>query len=118
MHISSTAESDFFSLSESVTLSPTTTKRCVSVNIVQDSLLEEAEYLTVSLSFTNEQSSVLISQQNATIYIIDDDGELEHIHKFLRITNKTRGTCTSYIMYNLLLIETMHHCMHDNSNTD
>ena len=59
-----------------LSLSPNTTQQCVNIAILDDSEMEETEFLTLSLSLTSEQNSVALSQPNATVYIIDNDGEL------------------------------------------
>ena len=76
--------SDYNIQSNNVTLSDTTTRQCVSVDVVDDSVLEDTESLTVSLSLTREQSSVSLSPPAATIFITDNDGEsLNHFHFFI-----------------------------------
>ena len=71
----SAERSDYDRLSNSVTLSDTTTQQCVSLDIVDDSVLEDIESLTVSLSLNGEQNGVSLSAHTATIFINDDDGE-------------------------------------------
>ena len=66
---------DYTRFTGSVTLSPTTSVHCVSVMIENDSLLEETEILTVSLSMSHELNSVQLTVPTATILITDDDGE-------------------------------------------
>ena len=58
-----------------MTLSDTATQQCVSLDIVDDSVLEDTESLTVSLSLNGERNGVLLSLPTATIFITDDDGE-------------------------------------------
>ena len=60
---------------QAVTLTPTVTQQCVSVMIVDDSVLEKTEFLTVSLLLTGDMDGVQLSQHAATIFIIDDDGK-------------------------------------------
>ena len=71
----SAEKSDYDKLSNNVTLSDTNTQQCVLVDIVDDSVLEDIESLTVSLSLNGEQNSVSLSPHTATIFINDDDGE-------------------------------------------
>ena len=71
----SAERSDYDRLSNDVTLSHTTTQQCVSLDILDDSVLEDIESLTVSLSLNGEQNSVSLSPHTATIFINDDDGE-------------------------------------------
>lgn len=55
-----------------VTLSPTASRYCLSVSIVDDSVPEDTECLTVSFSLTKEQRGVILSQQSSNVHIIDD----------------------------------------------
>ena len=64
---------DHTALTETVTLTPTDAQQCVSVMIEDDSVLEETESLTVSLSLTGVLDRVQLSQHTATIVITDDD---------------------------------------------
>ena len=81
MYINSTDVSDFQYVNKSsppgsLSLSPNTTQQCVNIDILDDSEMEETEFLTLSLSLTSEQNSIALSQPNATVYIIDNDSEL------------------------------------------
>ena len=71
----SAERSDYDRISNNVTLSDTTTQQCVSLDIVDDSVLEDIESLTVSLSLPVKQDSVSLSPPTATIFITDDDSE-------------------------------------------
>ena len=71
----STDEGDYTALTRAVTLTPTVTQQCVLVMIEDDSVLEETESLTVSLSLTGAPDSVQLSEQTATIVITNDDGK-------------------------------------------
>ena len=71
----SVEKSDYDRLSNNVTLSDTTTEQCVSLDIVDDSVLEDIESLTVSLSLPVKQDSVSLSPPTATVFITDDDSE-------------------------------------------
>jgi hypothetical protein len=64
---------DFTGLMSTVNLTPTVTQQCVSVMIEDDSVLEETESLTVSLSLTGAPDGVQLSEQTATIVITNDD---------------------------------------------
>ena len=66
---------DFAGLSRTVTLTPTNAQQCVTVMIEDDSVSEETESLTVSLSLTGVVDSVLLSQHTATIMIVDNDSK-------------------------------------------
>ena len=67
--------SDFAGRSVAVTLSPTAFEDCVSIMVVDDSAPEETEFLTVSVSLIGELNSVQLTQNTATIYIVDNDSE-------------------------------------------
>ena len=61
----------------------TDAQQCVSVMIEDDSVLEETESLTVSLSLTGVVVSVQVSQSTTTIVITDDDSKrLTRIHLY------------------------------------
>ena len=60
-----------------VTLTPSNIKSCVSVTIFDDSLFEETETLTVSLSMTGQVNSAInLSHDTTTFFITDNDSEL------------------------------------------
>ena len=69
-----TEDDDYTALIRIVTLTPTDTQQCVRVMIEDDSVLEETESLTVSLSLIGVLDSVELSQHTTTIDITDDDG--------------------------------------------
>ena len=101
MDINSTDESDFQYVSPagSLTLSPTTTQRCVDIEILEDSELEDTEFLTVSLSLTSEQNSVSLSPQYANVSIIDKNGELEpKFHTVCALTCFIKYMCINYML--------------------
>ena len=65
---------DFQPLSKTVTLTPADPKQCVSVTTVDNSLEEETESLTVSISLADQfNSAVQLSQDTASFSIIDND---------------------------------------------
>ena len=76
---------DHTALTETVTLTPTDAQQCVSVMIEDDSVLEETESLTVSLSLIAVVESVQLSQQTTTIVITDDDSKrpIIHLHVYI-----------------------------------
>ena len=80
----STDEDDYTALTRAVTLTPTVTQQCVSVMIEDDSVLEETESLTVSLSLTGAPDSVHLFQQTATIVITDNDSNGADIYMCIR----------------------------------
>lgn len=73
LYIPSTEVSDYVEVQPfAVTLSPTASRHCLSIVVVDDSVPEDTEYLTVSLSLTEEQSGVLLSQHSSNVHITDD----------------------------------------------
>ena len=75
-----TEGTDYTAITGTVTLTPTDAQRCVTIMIEDDSVLEETESLTVSLSPTGVTESVQLSQQTTTIVITDDDRKKLKIH--------------------------------------
>ena len=65
---------DYMSFSESVNLSPRTTRECISVGIIDDMSLELNESMIVSLALIGMQQKVQISPSKADVFINDDDG--------------------------------------------
>ena len=67
---------DYRGVSTDVTLSPSNPEQCVSVEVVDDSAVEETESLTVSLSLpAGGLSSLQLTPNTATILITDNDGK-------------------------------------------
>jgi hypothetical protein len=65
---------DFTSLTTTVTLTNTMRRSCVSIAITDDSISENIESFTVSLSLTGPQhSAALLSRSTTTISIFDND---------------------------------------------
>ena len=58
-----------------MTLNPTDAQQCASVMIEDDSVLEETESLTVSLSLAGVMDNVQVPEPNTTIVITDDDSK-------------------------------------------
>ena len=75
-----------------MTLSATASEDCVSISVVDDSVLEETESLVVSLSLTGVLTSVQLTQHTATILITNDDSE-QLVH-----------ACTCTCMYEILCV--------------
>ena len=75
-NISFAEGTDYERLSTNVTLSPSNSEQCVSVEVVDDSAVEREESLTVSLSLPpGGLSSVQLTPNTTTILITDNDGE-------------------------------------------
>lgn len=68
--------SDFVGFSKSVTLNSYIHWQSVSFQVKDDSVLEDTEDLTISLFLNQEYNGVLLSRDSATVFIIDDEGEV------------------------------------------
>ena len=76
LHVLPTEGVDYRGVTADVTLSPTNPERCVSVEVVDDSAVEQTESLTVSLSLPpGGLSSVQLTPNTTTILITDNDSE-------------------------------------------
>ena len=63
-------------MSASGTLSSSVSVQCFAVVIIDDTAVENEELFTVSISVPPNLHNVVITQQNVTILISDDDGWL------------------------------------------
>ena len=67
---------DYRGISDILKFSSSVSEQCVSVDIVENSVLEETECLTVALSLlTGKDSKIQLKPSSAKIFIIDNDGE-------------------------------------------
>ena len=66
---------DFALIPNTVTVTSTDSNECVVVHFDDDTVYEETESLTVSLSQSGQQG-VQLSPDTATIFITNDDGEI------------------------------------------
>jgi hypothetical protein len=64
---------DYIKLSRDLTLSPTTSEQCVSIDIIDDTAFEENEMMAISVSLAEVQERVQISPQSANVFITDND---------------------------------------------
>ena len=63
---------DYIAITAELTFDPNNSRACVSIGLVDDSLLELTEEFQVSLSTDEEQ--VIVSPERAVVSIIDTDG--------------------------------------------
>ena len=56
-------------------ISETTSVQCFNISIINDNRREDTEMFTVQFEVTGSQGSFLFDPINATVSIIDDDGE-------------------------------------------
>ncbi len=82
-------------LSEEVVLTPNNTglDLCFSVEVVDDSVYEELEYLQVALS--TEDECVLFKESSVTLDIVDNDCECMYIHMHNYIISED---CNDFVM--------------------
>lgn len=68
---------DYRGISDTVMFSSSVSDQCVSVDIIENSVLEDIESLTVALTLlTREDSNIQLKPySSAKIFIIDNDGE-------------------------------------------
>ena len=52
-----------------------TRKRCVQISVLNDTIPEDPEHFSVVLSMTTPLAGVILTPDNATVVINDDDGE-------------------------------------------
>ena len=93
MYYNCVAGEDYEEKVEEVTLSPSISEECILVVVMNDSILEDTEYLTVSLSTLTEGVRVELTQENVDISIIDSTGRKFYIyfcmHDVCIMCNKT-----------------------------
>ena len=62
-------------MTENISLSSSVSEACVVIEIVDDSAVEETEYLTVSLSTLLEGEVLELDPNTTRIYITDNDSK-------------------------------------------
>lgn len=62
-------------MSASSTLSFNVSKQCFTIVIIDDTAAELEEHLTLFISLPHKLHNVFITQQTATVQIVDNDGE-------------------------------------------
>ena len=66
---------DYRGISDVATFSSNSMEYCITLGVVNDTAVENNEFLTVFLSLPGEVENVLFTQQSVTVQIIDNDGE-------------------------------------------
>lgn len=67
---------DYQGISDILKFSSSVSEQCVSVDIIENSVLEDTESLTVALSLlTGGDSNIQLKPSSAKIFIADNDGE-------------------------------------------
>ena len=63
---------DYTAITAELTFDPDNSRGCVSIELVDDSLLEPTEEFQVSL--TTDEEQVIVSPERAVVSILDTDG--------------------------------------------
>ena len=69
------ASVDYTSKSVDLMFGPSNNKRCVLIPVTNDTVPEVPEHFSVVLSMTTPLAGVILTPDNATVFISDDDGE-------------------------------------------
>ena len=76
MYISDTiASADYTSKSINLTFGPSISKQCVTIPVLNDTVPEVPEHFRVVLSMTAPLAGVILTPDNVTVVINDDDGK-------------------------------------------
>ena len=69
------ASADYVSITSDLTFGPSSRKQCVLIPVLNDMVPEVPEHFSVVLSMTTPLAGVILTPDNATVVINDDDGE-------------------------------------------
>ena len=69
------ASADYTSKSVDLMFGPSSRKQCVLIPVLNDTVPEVPEHFSVVLSMTTPLAGVVLTPDNATVVINDDDGE-------------------------------------------
>ena len=69
------ASADYTSKSVDLIFGPSNKKQCVLIQVTNDTVPEVPEHFSVVLSMTTPLAGVVLTPDNATVVINDDDGE-------------------------------------------
>ena len=69
------ASADYTSKSIDLIFGPSISKQCVLISVLNDTIPEVPEHFSVVLSMTTLLAGVVLTPDNATVVINDDDGE-------------------------------------------
>ena len=69
------ASADYVSSTVDLVLRPSISKQCVLIPVTNDTVPEAPEDFSVVLSMTTPLAGVVLTPDNATVVINDDDGE-------------------------------------------
>jgi len=71
------ASADYTSKSVDLIFGPSNNKQCVLIPVTNDTVPEVPEHFSVVLSVTTLPAGVILTPDNATVVINDDDGEYQ-----------------------------------------
>ena len=71
------ASADYTSKSVDLMFGPSITKQCVQISVLNDKVPEVSEHFSVVLFMTTPLTGVILTPDNATVVINDDDGEYQ-----------------------------------------
>ena len=77
------SDSDYQSVNQTLTFSPTNTTITISVPILDDQVDEDREFFIVKLALVNEQQNVQIQPDEATVFVEDNDGKLKQFSRIV-----------------------------------
>ena len=69
------ASADYTSKSVDLIFGPSNNKQCVLIQVTNDTVPEDPEHFSVMLSMITLLAGVILTPDNATVVINDDDGE-------------------------------------------
>ena len=69
------ASADYVSITSDLTFGPSSRKQCVLIPVLNDMVPEVPEHFSVVLSMTTPLAGVILTPDNVTVIINDDDGE-------------------------------------------
>ena len=77
MSYATIASADYTSKSIDLMFGPSIRKQCVRIPVLNDTIPEVSEHFSVVLSMTTLLAGVILTPDNATVVINDDDGEYQ-----------------------------------------
>ena len=69
------ASGDYVSSTVDLIFGPSNRRQCVLIPLLNDTVPEVPEHFSVALSMTAPQAGVILTPDNATVIISDDDGK-------------------------------------------
>ena len=69
------ASADYASSTVDLMFGPSISKQCVTISVLNDTIPEVPEHFSVVLFMTTPLAAVILTPDNTTVVINDDDGE-------------------------------------------